>query len=117
VVEGVFVDVSGDKADAIRAEWERLELGIKLTVVESPYREIIQPIRDYICSIPRPTHDHVVTVILPEYVPETPQEYMLHDQTSFWIKQTLFQLPGVILADVPYHIEEFAQVPPAPCEP
>jgi len=117
VVEGLFVDVTGDKADEIRAEWDRLELGIKLTVLESPYREVIEPIRDYICSIPRPTHDHVVTVILPEYVPETPPEYMLHDQTSFWIKQTLFQLPGVILADVPYHIEEYTQVPPAQCEP
>jgi hypothetical protein len=117
VIEGLFVDVTGDQADAIRAEWERLELGIKLTVIESPYREIIDPIRDYVCAVPRPTHDHVVTVILPEYVPETAPEYMLHDQTSFWIKQTLFRLPGVIIADVPYHTEEYLAEKPAGCEP
>jgi hypothetical protein len=28
---------------------------------------------------------------------------MLHDQTSFWIKQQLFGQEGVIVADVPYH--------------
>jgi amino acid transporter len=106
-VEGLFVDVTGERSAEIRAEWERLDMGIPLTVLESPYREIIDPIRDYVCSIPRPTHDHVVTVIMPEYVPESPPEYMLHDQTSYWIKQTLFHLPGVILAEVPYHIEEF----------
>jgi amino acid transporter len=117
VVEGLFVDVTGDKADAVRAEWERLELGYKLTVIESPYREIIDPIRDYICAIPRPTHDHVVTVILPEFVPETRAEFMLHDQTSFWIKSALFDLPGVILADVPYHTEEYLSDRPAPCPP
>ena len=117
VIEGLFVDVTGDKAEAIRAEWERLELGYKLTIIESPYREIIDPIRDYICAIPRPTHDHVVTVILPEFVPETRAEFFLHDQTSFWIKSALFDLPGVILADVPYHTEEYLSEHPAPCSP
>lgn len=117
VIEGLFVDVTGEKADAVRAEWERLQFGIKLTVIDSPYREIIDPIRDYVCSIPRPTHDHVVTVILPEYVPETPPEYMLHDQTSFWIKQALFQLPGVILADVPYHTQEYHDAHGGECKP
>lgn len=117
VAEAVFVDVTGDRADAIRAEWARLELGLKLTVIESPYREIIEPIREYVCSIPRPTHDHVVTVILPEFVPETTPEYMLHDQTSFWIKNTLFQLPGVIIADVPYHPEEYLSPTPPGCPP
>jgi amino acid transporter len=116
VIEGLFVDVTGDRAAAVRAEWERLELGYKLTVIESPYREIIDPIRDYICSIPRPTHDHVVTVILPEFVPETRAEFMLHDQTSYWIKNALFQLPGVILADIPYHTEEYIDGGSAPCK-
>jgi amino acid transporter len=116
VIEGLFVDVTGDKAAAVRAEWDRLDLGYKLTVIESPYREVIDPIRDYICAIPRPTHDHIVTVILPEFVPETRFEYMLHDQTSFWIKSALFQLPGVILADVPYHTEEYLAETPAPCK-
>lgn len=117
VIEGLVVDVTGDKAEAVRAEWERLELGYELTVIESPYREIIDPIRDYICAIPRPTHDHVVTVILPEFVPETRAEYMLHDQTSYWIKSALFQLPGVIIADIPYHTEEYLSDAPAPCVP
>jgi hypothetical protein len=42
---------------------------------------------------------------------------MLHDQTSFWIKQALFRLPGVIVADVPYHTEEYLTETPAECEP
>jgi len=115
VTEGLFVDVTGDKAASVRADWNRLELGYPLTVIDSPYREIIDPIRDYVCSIPRPTHDHVVTVIMPEYVPERAAEYMLHDQVSFWIKSALTQIPGVILSDVPYHPEEYLTDKPAPC--
>jgi amino acid transporter len=101
-IEGLFVDIDGDEAERVRQMWDEAGFGIKLTIIESPYREIIQPIREYIRSIPKPNRDHVVTVVLPEFVPRDVPDYLLHDQTSFWIKSTLFQEPGVILADVPF---------------
>ena len=58
---------------------------------------------DYVRNFPRPNRDHVVTVIVPEYAPMNAADAMLHDQTSFWIKQQLFGEDGVIVADVPYH--------------
>jgi hypothetical protein len=102
-VEAVFVDVSSEEAAAFRGEWERAGLGVKLTVIESPFREVISPLLDYIRSFPRPTKDDIVTVILPEYAPKNAADYVLHDQTSLWIKRQLFGEDGVILADVPYH--------------
>jgi amino acid transporter len=102
-VEAVFVDVSGEQAVSFRREWDEAGLGIKLTIVESPFREVIAPVLDYVRSFPRPTKDHVVTVIVPEYAPMNAADAMLHDQTSFWIKQQLFGEDGVIVADVPYH--------------
>jgi len=100
-VEAVTVDISGDP-EAVRAKWDEAGLGIRLRVLESPYREIIPVIIDYIRSIPRPTEDHVITVIMPEYAAEDPADQVLHDQTSFWLKVQLFGEPGVILTDVPY---------------
>ena len=102
-LEAVCVDISG-KAEEFRSEWDKAGFGVRLTVIDSPYREIVGPIMDYIRAIPRPTGDHVVTVILPEYAPEHPADAVLHDQVSFWLKQQLFGEPGVILTDVPYHI-------------
>jgi len=101
--EAVFVDVSGEEADKIRADWEKAGFGIKLTVISSPYREVIAPVLDYVRAVPRPNTDHIVTVIVPEYAPANAADAMLHDQTSFWIKQQLFGEQGVIVADVPYH--------------
>ncbi|MHB8761002.1 MAG: APC family permease [Coriobacteriia bacterium] len=108
-VEALHVDIMG-KGHGFRQEWERAGFGIRLTVVESPFREILAPIMDHIRAVPRPTIDHVVTVILPEYTPENLGDAMLHDQTSFFLKQQLFGEPGVILTDVPYRIDE-------PCTP
>jgi amino acid transporter len=102
-VEAIFVDVSSEEGEAFRRTWDKAGLGIKLTVVESPYREVISPVLDYIRAFPRPNRDHVVTVIVPEYAPMNAADAMLHDQTSFWIKQQLFGEDGVIVADVPYH--------------
>ncbi len=104
-LEAIYVDISGH-ADDFKRRWDDAEFGVRLTVVDSPFREILGPIMDYIRSVPRPTSDHVVTVILPEYAAEHPADAMLHDQTSFWLKQQLFGEPGVILTDVPYHMGE-----------
>jgi amino acid transporter len=101
--EALYIDVTGDEAQAIRARWDKAEMGIRLNVVESPYREVIGPLVDYVSNIPRANKDHVVTVILPEYAPTNAADAMLHDQTSFWIKQQLFGQEGVIVTDVPYH--------------
>ena len=103
-IEAIFVDVSGDKSDKMRKTWSDAGFGIRLTIIDSPYRELMQPIRDYIRGIPRKSSDWVVTVILPEFVPESVPDYMLHDQTPFLIKQALYQEPGVIVVDVPYHL-------------
>ena len=104
-VEALYVDISGS-ADEFRATWDSYGFGLRLTVVDSPYREIIGPILDYVRSIPRPNCDHVVTVIMPEYAAENSADQMLHDQTSFWLKIQLFAEPGVIVTDVPYHLDE-----------
>jgi len=102
-VEAVFVDVTGDQSERIRAEWEHAAPGIKLTIIPSGDRELIRPVRDYVRSFPRPNRDHIVTVILPEYAPVNLADSVLHHQTSTWIKRQLFGEEGVIVTDVPYH--------------
>ena len=102
-VEAIFVDVSSEEGPSFRRTWDKAGLGVKLTIVHSPFREVIAPVLDYVRAFPRPTPDHVVTVIVPEYAPMNAADAMLHDQTSFWIKQQLFGEDGVIVADVPYH--------------
>jgi len=114
-LEAVYVDIGGHAA-TMRREWDEAEFGIRLKIIESPYREIIPPILDYVRAIPRASGDHVVTVILPEYAPENTADAVLHDQTSFWLKQQLFGEPGVILTDVPYHLHDPAREPRRPAE-
>jgi len=107
-VEALYVDIAGD-ADRMRAEWAAADFGVKLTVVESPFREIVGPIMEYVRGIPRPTRDHVVTVIMPEYAAENIADTLLHDQTSLFLKTSLFGQPGVIVTDVPLRIGDLGE--------
>ncbi|PKQ38107.1 MAG: amino acid permease [Actinobacteria bacterium HGW-Actinobacteria-1] len=103
-IQAVFVDVTGDKADFMREEWKKAHIDIPLTIIDSPYREIIGPIVEYIRAIPRTPLDDIITVIVPEFVPEGWVDNMLHDQTSFWLKRTLFAEEGVVVTDIPYRM-------------
>jgi amino acid transporter len=112
--EALFVDVDGDKAEGMRAAWQRCEFEIPLTVIDSPYRELIGPLRDFVRSLAAPYgDDEVVTVIMPEYVPAKWSDYLLHDPTPLRIKTAMFSEPDVIVTDVPYHFKaEESRIPP-----
>ena len=47
-----------------------------------------------------------ITVVLPEFVPGHWWEHLLHNQTALRLKAALLFHPGVIVANVPYHLAE-----------
>jgi hypothetical protein len=108
-MEAVYVDVNGDSAEEMKRLWDSMEFGIPLTIVESPYREVIQPLVEHVkASLAREDVD-IVTVVLPEFVPDSPIDYMLHDQTPLLIKTAMFNLPRVVVTDVPYRLGHTAE--------
>ena len=46
-----------------------------------------------------------LTVVLPEMVPAHWWEQVLHNQTALRLKAALLFRPGVVVADVPYHLK------------
>jgi hypothetical protein len=45
-----------------------------------------------------------ITVIIPEFVTQGFVEWVLHNQTAFWIKLKLRAEPQVIVISIPYHL-------------
>jgi hypothetical protein len=43
-------------------------------------------------------------VVLPEYVSSHWWEHLLHNQTALRLKASLLFRPGVVVANVPYHM-------------
>ncbi len=101
------VHVALDVADEgqLQAKWERWGDGIRLHVIHSPYRLLIEPLLDYIQTIAAARQpNEVLTVIVPEFVPARSWHNFLHMQTAFWLRFGLLGLRNIIITEVPYHV-------------
>ncbi len=101
------VTVNVDEADTrkIQEEWERRDIPVPLTVIDSPYREITRPIIDFVKSRRADAPRDVVTVFIPEYVVGKWWEHLLHNQSALRIKGRLLFEPGVMVTSVPWQLE------------
>jgi amino acid transporter len=100
----VTVNVDDKDTRAIQAEWERRQIPVPLTVVDSPYREITRPIIDFVKNIRRGSPRDVITVFVPEYVVGRWWENLLHNQSALRIKGRLLFEPGVMVTSVPWQL-------------
>ncbi|BCY14332.1 hypothetical protein L3i22_094200 [Actinoplanes sp. L3-i22] len=103
-ITAVTVNVDDKDTRAIQAEWERRELSVSLTVVDSPYREITKPIIDFVKGVRRASPRDVVSVFVPEYVVGRWWENLLHNQSALRIKGRLLFEPGVMVTSVPWQL-------------
>ncbi len=85
--------------------------GIKepqLALIRSPYRALVAPLVRYISVTQRELRkqhpEMVITVVLPEYIPEHWWERLLHNESAFRLKLALYNQPGVVVTNVPYHL-------------
>lgn len=105
-VTAVFVDLDGESGDEMRKAWSKWDLGIKLKVLESPYRSLSRPLLAYIDKLRHRNDDDFLTVVLPEYVPARWWHQLLHNQSSLLLKGRLLFKRGVIVTNIPYHLND-----------
>jgi hypothetical protein len=99
------VNVDDAETRALLAEWERLDLPVPLTVLESPYREITKPIINYVKHLRADRPRDVVSVFIPEYVVGHWWEQLLHNQSALRLKGRLLFQPGVMVTSVPWLLD------------
>jgi amino acid transporter len=103
-VSAVHITDDPELAESLRLQWEEWQCGVQLTIIESPYRSLVGPLLAYIDAMHAQYPDKTLTVILPEMVPAHWWEQVLHNQTALRLKAALLFRPGVVVANVPYHL-------------
>ncbi len=101
-LEALTVAVDPDETDQLVETWEEAGIPVPLKVVASPYREVTNPILEYVRNIRSESPRDVVTVYIPEYVVGHWWEQILHNQSALRIKGRLLFTPGVMVTSVPY---------------
>lgn len=105
-VVAVYVCLDEMETSMIKQKWDKHCMGVKLIILESPYRSITQPLIEYIDEVQNTYTDGVITVVLPEFVPSKWWHHLLHNQTALFIKGLLLFKKGVVLTSVPFHLSK-----------
>jgi amino acid transporter len=103
-LEAITVNVDEAETLRLKEEWDSSGLGVPLTIIASPYREITRPVMAYVKRLRRESPRDIVTVYIPEYVLGHWWEQVLHNQTALRLKARLLQQRGVVVASVPYQL-------------
>ncbi|HEX8487563.1 MAG TPA: APC family permease [Propionibacteriaceae bacterium] len=104
-LEALTVDVDSEETARLVERWEEAGVSVPLKVVASPYREVTNPILDYVQNLRKESPRDVVTVYIPEYVVGHWWEQLLHNQSALRLKGRLLFTPGVMVTSVPYVLQ------------
>jgi amino acid transporter len=106
-VTALYVSVDPDETEILKRKWERWGDGIRLKVIESPYRVLIEKILQYVDEVEADRQPHeVLTIVVPRFIPEHPAYDVLHAQTARLLRWALLGRKGIVVAEVPYHLTD-----------
>lgn len=106
-VLAVHVASTEASEEKIRQNWDKWNLGVRLVILRSPYRLLMNPLLEYIENIvQKKASNDYITVVIPEF--ETPKWWhrLLHNQTGWILRTTLILKENVIVTTVPYQLKD-----------
>ncbi|HEY9087026.1 MAG TPA: amino acid permease, partial [Anaerolineaceae bacterium] len=105
-VTAVFVSMTPEDEKKIQEKWSIFGEGVRLLILQSPYRLLLEPILEYIESLLRICQkNEAVLVVVPQFVSRRWWTSILHNQTAFMLRMALLTRPGVVIIEVPYQVE------------
>lgn len=106
-VTAVHVTVEPADAEKVRQKWETWGEGVRLVMLDSPYRLFIEPILAYIADIAAQRQPgETITIVVPEFVSDNRMTAALHTNTAEILRSQLKHLHDIVITNVPYHVHE-----------
>ncbi len=109
-VTAVHVTIEPADAEKVRQKWETWGEGVRMVMLDSPYRLFIEPILAYIADVARQRQPgETITIVVPEFVSENQLTAALHTNTADLLRSQLKRMHGIVIINVPYHVHEIEQ--------
>lgn len=106
-VTAVHVSIEPEESEKVRAKWETWGEGVRMVVVNSPYRLFIEPLLAYIAEISAKRQPgETLTIVVPEFVSDNRWSATLHTNTANILREQLKNQHGIVITNVPYHVHE-----------
>jgi amino acid transporter len=104
-ITAVHVSLDPEEGEAVRRKWGQWGNGVRLVLLESPYRLLLEPVLEYVNKIAELRQpDETITIVVPQFVPRRQWHNILHAQTAVLLRLALLFKPGIVITNVPYHV-------------
>ncbi|KAF0108676.1 MAG: amino acid permease-associated region [Anaerolineaceae bacterium] len=104
-ITAVHVSIDPAEAEKVRRKWENWGEGVRLVILDSPYRLFVEPLLEYIEEIlAHRQPGETITIVVPQFVPSKSWHNLLHTNTANLLRKELLSRPGIIITDVPYQV-------------
>lgn len=100
------VAMNEDFAKELRIKWDTFNLGVPLVIYSSPYRETVKPLLEFIAKQEYAAKlDDTITIVLPEVIVNKKWTNILHNQTSYFMREKLIHDPRIAIITVPFQLK------------
>ncbi len=104
-VTAVHVSIDPKETEKVVEKWATFGEGIRMVVLESPYRLFIEPLMVYIENLLAHNQPNErLTVVVPQFVPKHWWENLLHNQTALTLRFALLFKSNLVILEVPYQV-------------
>lgn len=103
----IALNISTDKEamEKLKQRWSELDTDILLVSKYSPFRAVVTPLLKNIELIANSAaKNEKITVVVPQFITNERFGEVLHNHTSFFIRETLLKNDNIIVSTFPYHL-------------
>ncbi|MCE1253060.1 MAG: APC family permease [Anaerolineae bacterium] len=106
-ITAVHVSIDPVETERLYHKWEHYGDGVRLVILESPYRVLMNPLLDYIDHMyAQCQSNEVITIVVPQFIPEHSWTGFLHTRTADNLRRALLHHKEIVITEVPYQIEQ-----------
>jgi amino acid transporter len=104
-ITAVHILLDPEQRDQVESKWRAWGKGVRLVVIDSPYRTFLEPFIGYVDELCRAAQPHErLTIVVPQFTPRHWWQNILHTQTAFWLRFALLSKKGIVITEVPYQV-------------
>jgi amino acid transporter len=104
-ITAVHISIDEKETEKLEDKWEIWGDGVRLVILNSPYRLFLEPLLEYIDKIDVTLRgDETITIVVPQFIPKHWWNNFLHTRTAEMLRKVLLQRENIVITEVPYQV-------------
>jgi len=104
-ITAVYVATEPELGEKMKRKWDvQRHNGVQVTILDSPYRTVVPPLRKYLAELHRNNPHVLINLLVPVVVTNDPFDSYLHNGTASQIQRELAFSEGILITVIPFFV-------------